>query len=438
MRVFARRCGRGVGTLPKQQFPHFDLHAKTYFSNSRGVERSSSMFKNRRLVGILVLVFCAFFSLSALAQETTGGLQGLVKDPSGAVVPGAKVAVTGASLVGSKELSTDSSGYYRFANLPPGTYTLTVTAKGFKTFKRADLNLEVGHLPTIDISLEVGTTAEIVEVSSAAPVIDVTTSRTMTNVTEDVIKLIPHGESFQSVLQFAPSARNEPLMGGNAYNNFAGTGGCSPTGCSNGGSAGYQVGGASDSENGYLVEGQDTANNIGGYSHTNVPFDFIDEVQVKTSGIEAEHGGALGGVANVIMKKGGNKYHGSVVAQYNTSGMNGVPNDYSRYDPSGPGAPPSWGLVDPVHQDYQPQKDSTKDFLPGFALGGPIKTDHLWSFAGFNPELTKLRRTVDFSSQGLGLQKFDQNQQTYYTNARIDASVSKKIRVFASWLYPFK
>src|SRR5437588_12907501 len=106
MMVLAGCGGRGVGgTLPKQQFPHFDLHAKTYFSNSRGVERSSSMFKNRWLVGILVLMFCGVYSLSALAQVTTGGLQGLVKDPSCAVVPGAKVAATCASLVGSTELS---------------------------------------------------------------------------------------------------------------------------------------------------------------------------------------------------------------------------------------------------------------------------------------------------------------------------------------------
>jgi len=217
-----------------------------------------------------------------------------------------------------------------------------------------------------------------------------------------------------------------------------GTGGCSPTGCSNGGSAGYQVGGAADSENGYLVEGQDTANLIGGYSHTNVPFDFISEVQVKTSGIEAEHGGALGGVANVIMKKGGNAWHGSVVAQFNSDALNGAPNDYSRYDPAGAPAATSWGLLDPVHQDYQPKKDSTKDFFPGFTIGGPIKKDRLWFFAGFNPELTKLRRTVDFSSQGLGMQNFDQNLQTYYTNARVDASITKKIRVFASWLYQYQ
>lgn len=399
--------------------------------------------KNKWFVLSLVLALCGLFSLAALAQETTGGLQGTVKDPSGAVVPGAKVVVAGTSLVGSKETETDGSGYYRFANLPPGTYTLTVTAKGFSTVKRDGLSLEVGHLPSVDISLEVGMASTVVEVTSAAPQIDVTASRTMTNVTEDVIKFIPHGESFQSVIQFAPSARNEPLAGGMG-SGFSATGGCSPTGCSNGGSAGYQVGGAADSENGYLVEGQDTANNIGGYSHTNVPFDFIDEVQVKTTGIEAEHGAALGGVANVIMKKGGNHYHGTVVAQYNASALNGAPNDYSRYDPSSSGCTPGnagcplFGGIDPTQQQYSPKKDSTKDFFPGFTIGGPIKADRLWFFAGFNPQLTKLRRTVDFSSQGLGNLNFDQNEQTYYTNARVDAVVNKYIRLYSSWLYQYQ
>ncbi|MBZ5701817.1 MAG: carboxypeptidase regulatory-like domain-containing protein [Acidobacteriia bacterium] len=378
------------------------------------------------------------FVASVSAQETTGGLQGTVKDPSGAVVPNAKVVVTGTALVGSKEAETDASGYYRFANLPPGSYTITVTAKGFRTVKREGLNLEVGHLPSIDIALEVGGSETVVEVSAQTPLIDTTTSRTMTNVTQDVINLVPHGESFQSIIQFAPSARNEPLMGGNGYNNFAGTGGCSPTGCSNGASAGYQVGGAADSENGYLVEGQDTANNIGGYSHTNVPFDFIEEVQVKTSGVEAEHGGALGGVANVIMKKGGNTWHGSLFTQYSSSGMSAAAPDYSRYDPSSNGTPTSWGAIDPTYQQYNPKKDSVRDFFPGFTLGGPVKKDRLWFFVGFNPQFTKIRRAVDFSSQGLGTLNFDQNQQTYYTNARVDLSVTSKLRVYVSWLYQYQ
>jgi hypothetical protein len=134
---------------------------------------------------------------SAVAQETTGGLQGTVKDQSGAVVPKAQVTARGQSLVGDKQIETDGSGYFRFANLPPGDYNLTVSAKGFRTVKR-DLTLEVGHLPTVDFTLEVGATAEVVEVSGEAPQIDVTTEHTLTNVTEDVIQQVPHGYSFQS------------------------------------------------------------------------------------------------------------------------------------------------------------------------------------------------------------------------------------------------
>src|SRR5258707_15125493 len=101
-----------------------------------------------RLRGLLPYLFQACVVLSFVtgmfAQETTGGLQGTVKDPGGAVVVKALVSVIGSSLVGSKAIETDGSGYYRFANLPPGSYTITVAAKGFATAKR-DLNIEVGH-----------------------------------------------------------------------------------------------------------------------------------------------------------------------------------------------------------------------------------------------------------------------------------------------------
>src|SRR6202011_4966415 len=170
-----------------------------------------------------IVTFVILFSSGAVAQETTGGLQGAVKDPSGASVPGAKVVVTGSGLVGDKQAQTDSAGYYRFANLPPGTYVITVTAKGFRAVRREGVVLEVGHLPTIDFTLEVGSAAETIEVSAAAPVIDVTTTQNLTNVTEDVLQQVPHGYSFQSVIQFAPMARNEPLAGYSV--NGTGTGG---------------------------------------------------------------------------------------------------------------------------------------------------------------------------------------------------------------------
>ena len=97
---------------------------------------------------------------------------------------------------------------------------------------------------------------------------------------------------------------------------------------------GFSVGGAADSENTYLVEGQDTENISGGASNANVPFQFIQEVQVKSSGIEAEHGGALGGVVNVVMKKGSNAYHGSFFGTYEADGLDGSANANLRYDPT--------------------------------------------------------------------------------------------------------
>jgi hypothetical protein len=316
---------------------------------------------------LIQMLAILLFIAGAFAQETTGGLQGTVKDPSGAVVSHAQVVAIGDSLVGSKTSDTDASGYYRFANLPPGSYAITVTAKGFKTSKHEGLVIEVGHLPTVDVTLEIGGTDTVVEVSGATPAIDVTQNTTQTNITTDVIQDVPHGRSFQSVIQFAPSARNEPLAGSNIYNTGTGnqgTGGSTPGSASNGGDHGFSVAGGSDSENSYLVEGQETANLIGGYSHTNVPFDFIDEVQVKSSGIEAEHGGALGGVVNVVMKKGSNAVHGSVFTQFENQNMDGSPVGYSRYDPSSSGTPTAWGFIDPTYQGYQPVKPHSSDVFP--------------------------------------------------------------------------
>jgi len=239
----------------------------------------------RTCSGLLVVAALLVTSAVLFAQETTAGLQGTVKDASGAVVSNVRVEVTADSLIGKKETNTDSAGYYRFANLPPGSYTVEVTAKGFKSVKRSGLVLEVGHLPTVDLSVEVGAASEVVEVTSASPVIDVTTETTQTNITSDIVQDVPHGRSFQSVIQFAPSARNEPLAGSNPYNGGTGTGGTSPGNGSNGNNVGFMVAGGSDSENSYLVEGQETADIAGGFSHTNVPFDFIQEVQVKSSGI---------------------------------------------------------------------------------------------------------------------------------------------------------
>ncbi len=385
----------------------------------------------------------------AYCQETTGGLQGSVKDPSGAVVPRATVTVTTPTLVGSKVTTTDAAGYYHFANLPPGTYSIKVQAQGFDTLKRDGLVIEVGHLPTVDLTLKIGQVSTVVEVSETeAPLIDETTTTTLTNIPQRSLANLPHGTSFQSVIQFAPAARNEPLMGNTAMGN--GSGSTSPGNGSNGGAVGFSIGGGSDSENSYLVEGQETADIIGGYSHTNVPMDFISEVQMKTSGVDAEYGGALGGVVNVILDKGTNRWHGAVFTTFQDGAMNGSPRPTLRYDPNSGGTSTSWGTIDPDVQIYQPIRPHTSDFFPGFKVGGPLAdlfprfygvSDSAYDalkkritfFGGFNPDFNAFERTLNYGPYG-GMVPFSQNTHTDYAYARIDAEVSSKVRLYGSWL----
>jgi hypothetical protein len=390
----------------------------------------------------LVLALLVIFAPLVLAQETTGGLQGTVKDPSGAVVPNAQVIVTGSTLVGSKQVVTDSSGYYRFSNLPPGSYALTVTAQGFETLKRSGLVLEVGHLPTVELTLKLGEVKTVVEVNTEAPLIDETSNTTLTNIPESELKNSPHGISFQSVIQFAPMARNEPLAGYSINGQGSGgSGGSMPGSSGNGNAFGYSIGGAADSESSYLVEGQDTENISGGYSKANVPMDFIQEVEMKTSGVAAEYGGALGGVVNVIMKKGSNDFHGEIFSTYESSGTDGNQvNAFIRYDPTQSGTNSATTRLDPNFQIYQPQPDHFRSIQPGIVVGGPILKDRIWFIAGFNPLYSSRARTVNFSNSAnasnasAGSQYFTHDRQTYYGYGRIDSAVTQKIRVFGSWL----
>lgn len=403
-----------------------------------------------RLQGI-ALVFAVAFALgfvvatqqpSAYCQETTGGLQGTVKDPSGAVVPKAHITLTGTSLIGSKELVTDSSGYYRFANLPPGTYTLVVKAEGFETTKRSGIVIDIGRLPSIDMVLKVGAAATTVEVNeTTAPMIDTTTTQSITNLSSQALQELPTGLSFQSVIQFAPMAREEPLSG--MYTNGRGTGGSGgsmPGSSGNGQGFGYMIGGAADSESAYLVDGQDTENISGGYSKANVPMDFIQSEDVKTSGVQAEYGGALGGVINVTTKTGGNQFHGQIFSYYESSGTdaNNV-NGFLRYDPQGP----TTG-IDPNSQIYVGQKQHFRTVEPGIVIGGPLWKDHYWFTAGFEPLINSRAGTVNFNPGGigsmvssdpsLGSQYFTSDRQQYFALARIDAALTSKIRVYAKWL----
>ncbi|MES2390233.1 MAG: TonB-dependent receptor [Acidobacteriota bacterium] len=367
---------------------------------------------------LLAVMLAVLFSLGtvALAQETTGGVEGVVKDPTGANVANADVKIVGTGLIGAKSLKTDGSGYYRFVNIPPGTYTVSATATGFSELKRQGLRIEVGHLPTVDLVLTVGSGSEVVEVSAASPLIDVTQTTTLTNVTKDELDYVPRGRSFQTVLTFAPGAQNEPLQGG------------------------VQVGGAATAENSYLIEGMTTNSPNTGKSSSNAPFEFIQEVQVKTSGINAENGGAMGAVINVIQRHGGNAWHGQLYTYYEADPMDASLPTTHRFNPQGS----TNGRFDIAVQNYTPVKDHYRFVQPGGLFSGYIIKDRLWVVGGLSPLITATRRTVNFSNSTClaagncaGIRSFNDNTQQYFSFARMDYKLTEKIRLYGSLQYAY-
>src|SRR5262245_36409197 len=108
------------------------------------------------LFKLTVLCMLALPLAPLFAQETTGGIQGTIKDPSGAVIPGATIEVVSPALIGKKTSTSDAAGFYHFEQLPPGNYTITVMAPGFATQARSNLDVKTGSLPTMNVTLQIG------------------------------------------------------------------------------------------------------------------------------------------------------------------------------------------------------------------------------------------------------------------------------------------
>ena len=371
---------------------------------------------NRLRAALLALVLASLLVPCAFAQETTAGIQGTVKDPSGAMVAGATVELTSSALLSSKKITTDSSGTYRLAALPVGTYTMSISAAGFRSYKQGGIELTAGRLPSIDVTLVVGAVAETVEVSGAAPIVDVTRTNVAVSVSAQVLDNMPKGRSFQSVIPFAAGARQEPLQGS---------------------TNGFQIDGASDSENVYLIDGVNTTNIQNGGVGKNFQMDFLDEVQVKSSSFEAEHGGALGGVINAVPKRGSNEYHGTLVFYWQNNGMNANNADRGlRTNPLLPSLNTTTRL-DAVPEYYYANKDQQNIVEPGYTIGGPLLKNKLWIFSSYIPSVTTTRRTTTFTSLNPGPRTLSQTTVQHNAFNRLDYGVLSSLRLYASWNYAY-
>ena len=377
----------------------------------------------------LTAYLLAFLSLlllvsSAMAQEMTGGIQGTVKDPSGAVIPGATVQLTSPALMAPLKRETDGVGFYRFMSLSPGTYTAEVSATGFRKYVETNIKLDAGRILTVDAPLEVGPTTQVVEVQASPFIVDTTQSKIAVNVGSEFIDTLPKGRSFTDLISVAPGARWEPLQSTNLSSTTT---------------AGFQIDGASDGENVYALEGMDTSDIYGGGVGMNVPLDFVQELNIRSAGFEAEYGGALGGVVNIVTKRGANTWHGSGFLYVRSDMISAKPRPGLRLDPE----QQQVGRVSESYQYYQYKADSWRTLEPGFDLGGYVKKDVLWLYTSYVPTLDRTTRTVNFSSTdpntGMvwGNQTFKRYDRTHYGLGRLDFSPYSSIRTALNWNYAY-
>ncbi len=372
---------------------------------------------------LAVILILSFASQLLVGQETTASLQGYVKDTTGAFLPGADLELSSPALLQPKKARTNGEGAYYFDHLPPGTYTLEVSANNFRTSRVTGLDLSVGRTPTVTVTLQVGALVERIDVSAAAPFIDPTSSKSAVVVGQLAMENLPKSRTFESLIPLAPGARSELLQSGSRLTSHD--------------LPGFQVDGASDGENTFLLDGADTTETIyAGLSRLDTAYtiEFVEEVQVKTAGFEAQYGGAIGGVVNVIQKRGSNQWHGSVFSSY--FGDRLTASDYPTLREN-PATPANEALRTPsVPEYYQPKQDAWHRIDGGFTVGGFVWKNKLWFFAGYDPQMYRTSRTINFMNQTVpadnGPHTFHQSQSTHTWQARLDGNLGHSLRLYGS------
>jgi len=362
------------------------------------------------------------WAMPAVAQEQTGSIEGTVKDSSGAVLPGVTVEARSPAVVGVSTSTTDAQGIYRFPALPPGTYTVTATLQGFNSPKMTAV-LSLGQLIKVDMTMSVAGVAETVQVTGESPLIDTKQNAAFATVSREMIDRIPKGRDFTDVILVAPGANDESKSGG------------------------IQVDGASGSENRFIIDGMDTTALQNGVQGKSMLVDFIQEVQVKSSGYNAEFGGSTGGVISALTKSGSNQMRGTLgLYEENTrfrgsldkrggrgysnwNGIGGVAN------PMGCGsattiagnkctANPNLQISDQTPwQNYSPVAD----------FGGPIFKDRLWYYGGFAYTRNLYNEDIKFVNEpGHPTRHFGWGNWTYYANYNITTQITNNMRLRVS------
>ena len=308
-----------------------------------------------KFIGLSALLMSfALFAGSAFAQTTTtGSIEGTVTDPTGAAVAGVTVTATrqgGRSVTAT----TNDEGFFRLPALEPGQYTVSIEAeKGFAKYEEGNVPVNLSRVSTVAIQLRpAGATETVTVTAGAGGGIDVTQNTTGTNVTTEQFSNFPTQRTVQSLYTIAPTVTRSGLRD------------------SSGRERDPSVAGSSGPENNYILDGVTVTDPAFGGSGANLPFEFVQELEIKTGAYGADIGKSTGGVFNVITKSGTNEFHGDAFAYFVAESF--VREVKSNAIPFTGAAPNGYSEID-----------------AGFDIGGPIVKDKLFFFGAFNPQRRK-------------------------------------------------
>ena len=255
---------------------------------------------NRLRFTVLTLVMVLALAPSVMAQSTTGSILGDVSDLSGAVLPGATVRVTNKATGATREALTNEVGAFRFSGLPPANYSVTVEFPGFRSATRPNVTL-VGGTTKVDFQLEVGQLAESITVTEEEPLVQTTENTIQAVVDNQRVQELPtKSRDFMDLMLLAPGVTidQSSARGGNSDS--------------------VSFYGMDERNKTVWLEGVDFNDEVtmGGSgiseaTRTRLGQEAIQEFQVMSSGYSAEFGRTGSGAINVVVKSGGNQFHGS-------------------------------------------------------------------------------------------------------------------------------
>jgi hypothetical protein len=303
-------------------------------------------------VTALLLLLAMSVPTAALAQLTSGTIQGVVRDDSGGALPGTTVAIKNVDTGIVRTLTTTDDGRFEATNLQVGTYEVAASLSGFRTAVRAGITVTVGRTAVVDLTLGVAAIEEALVVTGDAPLVE-TTSATVSNLIDakkvEDLPLVNRDLTQLTFLQ--PGVVKIPSSGSQGI--FSGMGDK------------FTVAGARGTQNLYLLDGvsnADLSGNAQGSSGAYMGSETVQEIQIVTNNYSAEYRSAAGGIVSAITKSGTNTLHGSVFQFYRNDALD-APNYFDK-------------------KFNNPEPDFTRNQFGG-SVGGPIVRNKLFFFGSY-------------------------------------------------------